>query len=62
VNFNCIFPSCDYKRNSIEEEEFLNHLKEEHHTEMLDVSMKENMLINMVEMITISNSKVFINS
>ena len=61
MNFNCVFPSCDYKRNGIEEE-FLNHLKEEHHSEMLDVSMKENMPINMVEMITISNSKVFINS
>jgi hypothetical protein len=62
VNFNCVFPSCNYKRNGIDEEKFLNHLKEEHHTEMLDVSTKENMPINMVEMITVSNSKVFINS
>jgi hypothetical protein len=61
VNFNCVFPSCNYKRNGINEEDFLNNLKEEHHAEMLDVSKKENMPINMVEMITVSNSKVFIN-
>ncbi len=61
MNFNCVFPSCNYKRNGINEEDFLNHLKEEHHAEMLDVSKKENMLIYMVEMITVSNSKVFIN-
>jgi hypothetical protein len=61
VNFNCVFSSCNYKRNGINEEDFLNHLKEEHHAEMLDVSKKENMPINMVEMITVSNSKVFIN-
>jgi len=61
MNFNCVFPSCSYKRNSIEEKEFLNHLKEEHHAEMLDASKKENMPIKMVEMIAVSNSKVFIN-
>ena len=26
MNFNCVFPSCNYKRNDIEEEEFLIHL------------------------------------
>jgi hypothetical protein len=57
-----VFPSCSYKSNGIEEEEFLNHLKEEHHAEMLDISKKENMPIKMAEMITVSNSKVFINS
>jgi hypothetical protein len=57
-----VFPSCNYKRNGIEEEEFLNHLKEEHYTEMLDISKKENIPIKMIEMITVSNSKVFINS
>ena len=62
MNFNCVFPSCSYKRNGIEEVEFLNHLKNEHHTEILDISKKENMPINMVEIITASNSKVFINS
>ena len=62
MNFNCVFPSCNYKRNDIEEEEFLVHLNEEHRKELLDISEKENMPLNMVEMITISNSKVFINS
>ena len=62
MNFNCVFPSCSYKRNGIEEEEFLNHLKEEHQEEMLDISKKENIPIKMAEMITASNSKVFINS
>jgi len=56
-----VFPSCNYKRNGINEEDFLNHLKEKHHAEILDVSKKENMPINMVEMISVSNSKVFIN-
>ncbi|MDH3610242.1 MAG: hypothetical protein OEM79_00620 [Nitrosopumilus sp.] len=62
MNFNCVFPSCSFKRNGIEEEEFLNHLKKEHHSEMLDISKKENLPISMIEMITSSNSKVFINS
>ena len=62
MNFNCVFPSCSYKRNGIEEAEFLNHLKEKHYAEMQDICKKENMPINMVEMITVSNSKVFINS
>ena len=62
VNFNCVFPLCSFKQNGIEEKDFINHLKEEHHEEMLDISKKENISINMVEMITVSNSKVFINS
>ena len=62
LNFNCVFPSCSYKRNNIDEEEFLEHLKLEHQKEMLEVSKKEKMPINMVEMMTVSNSKVFINS
>ena len=61
MNFNCVFPSCNYKRTGINEEDFLNHLKKEHHAEILDVSKKENIPINMVEMISVSNSKVFIN-
>lgn len=61
MNFNCVFPSCNYKRNGINEEDFLNHLKKEHHAEILDVSKKENIPTNMVEMISVSNSKVFIN-
>jgi len=62
MNFNCIFTSCNYKHNTIEEEEFLRHLKEEHHNEILDISKKENIPIKMAEMIATSNSKVFINS
>ena len=62
MNFNCIFPTCNFKGNGIEEKEFQIHLKEKHHAEMIDISKKENMPISMVEMITISNSKVFINS
>ncbi|HSG84517.1 MAG: hypothetical protein ACE5RS_03610 [Nitrosopumilus sp.] len=62
MNFNCVFPYCDYKRNDIEEEEFLKHLKADHHKEMEDISRKENMTVKMAEMITVSNSKVFINS
>jgi hypothetical protein len=62
VNFNCVFSSCSYKRNGIEEKEFLIHLKDQHYAEMLEISKKENMPINMVEMITISSSRVFINT
>ncbi|MDH3339774.1 MAG: hypothetical protein OEL84_00660 [Nitrosopumilus sp.] len=62
MNFNCVFPSCNFKRNDIEEKEFLKHLNEEHYDEMLDVSKKENMSIKAVEMIAVSNSTVFINS
>ena len=62
MNFNCVFPSCNYKRNDIEEEDFLQHLKEEHHDELLDTSKKEGIPIEMVEMMTVSNSRVFINS
>lgn len=62
LNFNCVFPSCNFKRDNIEEREFLKHLNEKHHNEMLDISKKENMSIKAVEMITTSNSKVFINS
>ena len=62
LNFNCIFTTCDYKQNNIEESEFLKHLQDEHTKEIIDISKKENMSIKAVEMITISNSTVFINS
>ena len=62
MNFNCIFASCNYKRNDVKEEEFLKHLKEGHWDEISDISKKENISIKMVEMMSISNSKVFINS
>ncbi len=61
MNFNCIFTSCDFKHNNIEEKEFLKHLDEKHQTEILEISKKEKISINMVKTITTSNSKVFIN-
>ena len=54
--------SCDFKCNNVEEIEFLKHLKEEHSDELLKISKKENISIKAVEMITTSNSSVFINS
>ena len=62
MNFNCIFPTCNFKQNNIQESEFLKHLQDEHTKEIIDISKKENMSIKAVEMITISNSRVFINS
>jgi len=61
LNFRCAFPSCSFRRNDIEEKEFLEHLNKEHHDEMLDISKKENMPIKALEMITVSNSTIFIN-
>ena len=49
-------------KNDIEEEEFLKHLNDVHHDEMVEVSERESIPIKMVEMISVSNSKVFINS
>ena len=46
----------------MEEEEFLNHLNEEHVDEILEISKKENIPIKMAEMIAVTNSTVFINS
>ncbi|WP_255430803.1 hypothetical protein [Candidatus Nitrosopumilus sp. SW] len=57
-----MFPDCNYKENNIKEEEFLKHLREEHHSEITSISKKEEISIDMAEMITVSNSKVFINS
>ena len=62
LNFNCIFTTCNFKQNNIEESEFLKHLQDEHTKEIIEISKKENMSIKAVEMITISNSTVFINS
>ena len=62
MNFNCVFPNCNFKENNIEEDEFINHLNENHQQEMLEISKKEDMPINAVIMITVSNSRVFINS
>ena len=57
-----MFETCDYKKNNIEEKEFLIHLKEKHHSDMVNISKKENIPIAMAEMMTVSNSKIFINS
>jgi len=62
LNFNCVFPSGNFRHNDMEERDFLNHLNKVHYNEMLDISKKENISIKAVEMITISHSKVFINS
>ena len=62
MNFNCIFPTCDFKQNNIEEKEFIEHLKQKYHNEMIDIAKKEDISIKVAEMITTSNSIVFINS
>ena len=62
MNFLCVFQDCNYKRTDIEEDEFVKHLKEKHYNEILDISKKENIPIKMIEMMTMSNSKIFINS
>lgn len=62
MNFNCVFPECNFKQNNIEEEVFLKHLREEHQKDLISISEKEEIPIEMAEMITVSNSKVFINS
>ena len=49
-------------KNDIEEEEFLKHLNDTHHDDMVEVSERESIPIKMVEMISVSNSTVFINS
>ena len=57
-----MFPKCNFNANNIEESEFQKHLDDIHHDELLDISNKENIPLETVEMITVSNSKVFINS
>ena len=62
MNFNCVFPSCDYKKNDITEEEFVAHLHEKHQNEIQEAAKKENIPVKMIEMMTVSNSRVFINT
>jgi len=62
MNFNCVFPECTFKENNITEEQFLKHLDETHHDEIIKISIKENIPIKTAQMITTSKSKVFINS
>jgi len=61
MNFNCIF-DCGYKKNNISEDEFLTHLREKHGTELNVVAKRESIPLPMAEMMSVSNSKVFINS
>ena len=62
MNFNCVYPSCNFKKNDIEGKEFLKHLNDMHHDEMVEASERESIPIKMIEMISVSNSTVFINS
>ena len=62
LNFNCIFTSCSFKQNNVEEEDFLKHLSEEHPDEILEISKKESIPIKIAQMIAVTNSTVFINS
>ena len=50
MNFNCVYPSCDFKKNDIEEEEFLKHLNDVHHDEMKEIaSMIKDVVIDKKE-------------
>ena len=40
MNFNCIFSSCNFKQNNIEEKEFLKHLQDEHKLEIIEISKR----------------------
>ena len=61
MNFNCIF-DCGYKKNNISEDEFLTHLRQKHGMKLDAVAKKESIPLSMAEMMSVSNSKVFINS
>jgi hypothetical protein len=52
---------CGFKKNNIEESEFVTHLREKHGKDLELVAKKENIPVSMAEMISVSNSKVFIN-
>ena len=45
MNFNCVFPSCNFKRNDIEEKEFLKHLDEVHHDEIIEISKNGELVL-----------------
>jgi hypothetical protein len=61
MNFNCVF-DCGFKKNNITEDEFLIHLREKHGSELDIVAKREEIPVSMAEMMSVSNSKVFINS
>lgn len=60
MNFNCVF-DCGFKKNNISEDEFVTHLREKHSNELEIVTKREEIPISMAEMMSVSNSKVFIN-
>lgn len=62
MNFNCVFPECGYKQNNITEQEFLEHLRNAHHKQLQDAARKEDLPLDTITMMAVSNSKVFINS
>ena len=62
MNFNCIFPICIFKHNNVNKEVFLKHLDEFHDKEIMQISKKEKISLQMAKMIAVSNSTVFINS
>lgn len=62
MNFNCIFPNCTFKHNNVDEEVFQKHLDEFHNEEIMQISKKEKISLQMTKMIAVSNSTVFINS
>ncbi len=61
MNFNCVF-DCGFKKNNITEDEFLIHLREKHGSELESVAKREEIPVSMAEMMSVFNSKVFINS
>lgn len=62
MNFNCIFSNCTFKHNNVDEEIFRKHLDELHDEEIIQISKKEKISLEMAKMIAVSNSTVFINS
>ena len=52
---------CGFKKNNIAESEFVIHLKEKHGKELEIVAKREDIPVSMAEMMSVSNSKVFIN-
>ncbi len=62
MNFKCVFQECGLKFNNITENVFSKHLDEFHSDELIENAKRENISIETMKMMTISNSKVFINS
>jgi ribosomal protein L12E/L44/L45/RPP1/RPP2 len=62
MNFKCVFQDCGLKFNNITENVFRQHLDEVHSDELIENAKRESISIETMKMMTISNSKVFINS